>query len=425
MSKPKREAKRRPGAVPGESPPGKPQKGQTKRIDPAHEVAPLPTAVVTEPAPPEPVPAEPPVAEPVAETPADVAPFASVDVQAQEAVAQEAVAQEAVTQEAVAQDAVAQPAQEAIHVQAEQLAGHLRRRLKELDHRESLVNARIAAIDRDTRAARLWIAEREAELAARGDGLDQRQKELDNREAELDCRMRQAVQAKTARDGNDLAERQAEQARVEAELLREQLRQERQQFSEETRRERRRMADEQRAALAEVEKQREAVRHRAEQVDRSCAALEQLRTELARMHRETLEIRLATEELWVQLSGVAPPAALTSSLSGIRSKLADHYRFANAELQEQKQELESIRRQLVEQYEKVVRQKQYYDRWAQQHQQDAEADASRLAARETELQLLQAELADRSRQWQAQRLEFEQQIRRLTAQRAEHEAVTV
>ncbi len=415
MSKPKREAKRRPGAVPGESPPGKPQQGRTKRIDPAHEVAPLPASVVTEPAPPEPGPTEPPVAEPVpteplvaepvAEAPADVAPIASVDV--------------------TAQDLVAQTAQEGIHVQAEQLAGHLRRRLKELDHRESLVNARIAAIDRDTRAARLWIAEREAELAARGDGFDQRQKELDNREAELDCRMRQAVQAKTAQDGNNLAERLAEQARVEAELLREQLRQERQQFSEETRRERRRMADEQRTALAEVEKQREAVRHRAEQVDRSCAALEQLRTELARMHRETLEIRLATEELWVQLSGVAPPAALTSSLSGIRSKLADHYRFANAELQEQKQELESIRRQLVEQYEKVVRQKQYYDRWAEQHQQDAEADASRLAARETELQQLQAELADRSRQWQAQRLDFEQQIRRLTAQHAGHEAVTV
>lgn len=400
MSKPKREAKRRPG----ESPPGKPRQGRTKRIDPAHEVAPPPAPVVTEPAPPEPIPTEPPVAEPVAEEPTDVPSVASVDVPAQ--------------------DAIAKPAQERIHVQAEQLAGHLRRRLKELDHRESVVNARLAAIDRDTRAARLWITEREAELAARGDGLDQRQKELDNREAELDCRIRQSVQAKTTQDGDDLAERQAEQARVEAELLREQLRQERQQLSDEARRERRRMADEKRATLAEVEKQREAVRHRAEQVDGSCAALEQLRTELARMHRETLEIRLATEELWVQLSGVAPPAALTSSLSGIRSKLADHYRFANAELQEQKQELESIRRQLVEQYDKVVRQKQYYDRWAQQHQQDAEADASRLAARETELQQLQAELADRSRQWQAQRLNFEQQIRQLTAERAGHEAVT-
>ncbi|MDZ7617590.1 MAG: hypothetical protein U1E05_11330, partial [Patescibacteria group bacterium] len=193
---------------------------------------------------------------------------------------------------------------------------------------------------------------------------------------------------------------------------------------EEARVQRRRIAEEQRAAMAEVQKQREAVRHRAEQVDRSCEALEQLRAELGRMHRETLEIRLATEELWVQLSGAATPTALTNSLSGIRSKLADHYRFANAELQEQKQELESIRRQLVEQYEKVTRQKQNYDRWAQQHQKDVEADASRLAAREAELRQLQAELSDRSRQWQSQRLDLEQQIRRLSVQRAGQEAVT-
>ncbi len=406
MSKPKREAKLRPKMVSGDSPPGKAKQRQTKRIDPAHEVAGPPASIATKPIAAEPVAtkpiaAEPPATKSVAEAHADIAPIALMD--------------------APGQDAVVQPAQERIHVQAEQLAGHLRRRLKELDHRESLINARSAAIDRDTRAARLWIVEREAELAARNDGLDERQKELDDREVELNCQMRQAVQAKAASDGNDLAERLAEQARVEAELLREQLRQERQQFSEEARRQRRRLADEQRATLAEVEKQREAVRYRAEQVDRSCAALEQLRAELGRMHRETLEIRLATEELWAQLSGVAPPAALTNSLSGIRSKLADHYRFANAELQEQKQELESIRRQLVEQYDKVVRQKQNYDRWAQQHQQDVEADASRLAIREAELQQLQAELADHSRQWQAQRLDFEQQIRRLTA---EHEVIT-
>ena len=78
--------------------------------------------------------------------------------------------------------------------------------------------------------------------------------------------------------------------------------------------------------------------------------LEELRAELGRMHRETLEIRLATEELWVQVSGVAPPAVLTRSLGQIRARLADHYRLAGSELDEQKEELQTIRCELAEQH---------------------------------------------------------------------------
>ena len=88
--------------------------------------------------------------------------------------------------------------------------------------------------------------------------------------------------------------------------------------------------------LAELEEQRRAVARRSEQLDRSRAALEQFRGELGQLHRETLEIRLATEELWVQLSGVAPPAALIQSLGGIRNKLAEHYRSAQSELRRER-----------------------------------------------------------------------------------------
>jgi exonuclease SbcC len=317
-----------------------------------------------------------------------------------------------------------------VHAQADQLAVHLRSRQKELDHRESQVNARLAVLDRDMRTASLWLKEREAEFTERAELLDSRQANLERRERELDRRVRDMARAEAERSDAEkcsrrkeieLAECRVEEARAEAENLRERLRRAHQELSEDARQQRRRLADEQRAALAEIEKQREAVRRRGEHVDKAHAALEQLRGELGRMHRETLEIRLATEELWVQLSGAAPPAALTKSLSGIRSKLADHYRLANAELQQQKQELEAIRRQLAEQYDKVLRQKQQYDHWTQQHRQDAEADASRLAAREAELHQLQAELNDCALKWQAQRLDYEQQIRRL---KAESETVT-
>ena len=100
------------------------------------------------------------------------------------------------------------------------------------------------------------------------------------------------------------------------------------------------------------------------------------------MHRETLEIRLATEELWIKLSGAVPPAALTHSLGRIRNRLADQYRLANAELLEQKKELESIRDQLVEQYQKLVEQKQQFERWMDARQEESQQQASMLIARE-------------------------------------------
>ena len=125
-------------------------------------------------------------------------------------------------------------------------------------------------------------------------------------------------------------------------------------------------------ATAELGEKRQAVQRRADHVDQCRAALEQLRGELECIHRETLEIRLATEELWVRLSGAAPPAALVRSLGQIRAKLACQYRQAAAELAEQKKELEAIRGELNTQHEKLVEHKLRLEQWAVERQEECE-----------------------------------------------------
>ena len=141
--------------------------------------------------------------------------------------------------------------------------------------------------------------------------------------------------------------------------------------------------------------------------------MEQFRAELGRVHRETLEIRLATEELWAELSGSAPPAALTRSLGRIRSRLADHYRMANLELHQKKEELELLRRQLSEQYEKLVRQKRNFDAWAAQCRDEVEQQAARLLARGEDLDRREADMSEYARCAQAEKLQLHQEIRRL------------
>lgn len=202
-------------------------------------------------------------------------------------------------------------------------------------------------------------------------------------------------------------------AKTEADNLRQQLIEDRAKVQEQARTERRRMTRQHRHALTEIEDKRKALARRSEQVDQSSVALEQLRAELGRMHRETLEIRLATEELWVELSGAAPPASLTRSLGQARTRLAEHYRMANAELADAKKELETLRKQLISQHEKLVLKKGEFEQWADGRQDEINRQAERLIAREQELDRQETLFTDLSRQWQSEQLGYQQEIRRL------------
>ncbi len=50
------------------------------------------------------------------------------------------------------------------------MAGHLRERLREVDRREATLNARVAQLESDLRASRLWLSEREMAFQEREAG---------------------------------------------------------------------------------------------------------------------------------------------------------------------------------------------------------------------------------------------------------------
>ena len=81
-------------------------------------------------------------------------------------------------------------------------------------------------------------------------------------------------------------------------------------------------------------------------MDESRAELERLRSELLSTQAETLEICLATQELWTRLAGAASPPALAESIAQVRARLAEQYRQAGAELVRQRVELEAFRHEL-------------------------------------------------------------------------------
>jgi hypothetical protein len=293
-------------------------------------------------------------------------------------------------------------------IQAAQLAEHLRGRQKELDHREAELNAWAAKLERDARAARLWFEEQQAALdqAATEPGTVVLQDEAIRRKAErLGGREQQLFEA----DAELAAQREALQK------FHEQLTAERQLLDDQSRAERERLSAEEARLAADLARQRHDVEKRAEHVDQTRAALEQFRAELGRMHRETLEIRLATEELWAELSGSAPTAELTRSLGRIRGRLADHYRMANTDLDQKKRELDQLRDHLSEQYEKLVRQKRSFDDWAAACRDEAEQQAARLQVQTKDIERREADMGEYARAAQSEKLEMQQEIRRLRA----------
>ena len=351
-----------------------------------------------------------------------------------------------------------------VHVQADELASHLRRRQESLDHREAQLNARLAALDQELRSARLWLEERDLEQAERANQLEQRAAELAEMERTLLARIeefahyeqenwQQLQQARHALDENTalLARRQAEaeaaevnlardaaaqrdqrqrgdlqdlverveamqqQAQAELAELRRGLEAEREEIQHRSRLDRQRLADQQRRAQAELQQRQQAVERQSQQLDRRRLALEQSRVQISERHRETLEMRLATEELWSELTGSFAPAVLTRSLAHLRARLADHYRLAGADVVQSKTELDLLRAELVAQVSKLQATRHDLSAWSEARQAELDSLAERLAAREQEQLQAEAQKQRVFMNWQAERFALQQEIRRLSA----------
>lgn len=280
------------------------------------------------------------------------------------------------------------------------------------------------------RAASLGIIQRQhKDLERHRASLERRETQWEraaSRPSAAAVRLEQSLRQEEAalkqrRNKLDEAELKLAEAQAKSALLRERLREARQQFREELRDDRRRLALEQREAMAELQKKRDGLARRSRYVDNCHAKLVQLRTELSEMHRETLDVRLATEELWVQLSGSTPPAALTQSLAEVRNRLSRHYRESAADLDRQKSELETARADLSEQLEALMKRKQEVDGWARCQEEELRRQAKRLRDREADIQRREADLNDASHLRESERLAFEAEIHHLKRRIAEIE----
>ncbi len=249
----------------------------------------------------------------------------------------------------------------ALQEQARQLEAHLQRRQQDLDHRESQLNARLAEFEREARASRLELLEKERALKAERESLAQSAK---------------ITATSNSAEGN--AEQEAQQLTDSDQLRRELQLEHREQ------------------GLAERERE-----------------LRKRINEISAAREETLEIRLATEELWRQLCDALPPEAVNRSVARIRERLSDHYRLVREDLNGYRAQLEQLRTDLDERLERWSHRKAELADWAERQMREIDNYHSAVSERAAAVDQRQSELTFLQAAWRQDRQELEKRVARL------------
>ena len=230
--------------------------------------------------------------------------------------------------------------------------------------------------------------------------------DLDKLASELDRRHQELVASQ--------AEVTAERRRLEK--LQTQLQTDRQEWDSTRRREEERIGKQKSIDRAEREQHQELLQRRGEELSKRQAALDQMQANVTRTHREALELRLATEQLWSQLGEKISPQELADTLGQLRAKLNEHYETAADGLSKRRDELQTMAIRLDEQQSRLGEDRAELQSWFDRRNEEIEFQAARLVAREQELESHAAQNSLLRKQWEEQRHEYEDEIRRLRSQ---------
>lgn len=155
---------------------------------------------------------------------------------------------------------------------------------------------------------------------------------------------------------------------------------------------------------------------RQDWIERQKAGLEQIRSEILGLHRQSLEMRLIAEQLWSQITGRLTPAEVTHAVAQLRLKLTEQYKLEEQNLDGKREELVALGERLTAQHIELKQLQAGLREWTVARQAEIESQAAALVERELALDADEEQHRQAQHAWQAERRRFEQQIRDLTAQ---------
>lgn len=319
--------------------------------------------------------------------------------------------------------------------QSMELGDRLQQRQRELDQREASFHAQIAQLESELRSARLVQQELQEELLARAQTIKRREEELDREAADLlhaesAQRAEAGEQFTSASQLNETAKLTAEQWRrriteldrsehqLQAQLSdlahkQQALDKERQVLIEANAKRDERVKRERQEEQHRFENELMRLRKRQEEVERRAISVQQLHQDTCNTYRETLELRIATEQIWAEFHGGLSTVELTRRLATWRKKLMDQFALASESLKQQQVDNLALLHSLEKQTEGLNCTRNELREWMSRRQQELIEEAEKLLTRERELSREEARFRHLEQQWAAQQAGYEQEIRRL------------
>jgi hypothetical protein len=171
---------------------------------------------------------------------------------------------------------------------------------------------------------------------------------------------------------------------------------------------------------AELRRQQEAVAERSESLESRRARLDKLRVELEETHRATLEMRLAVEEAWAQITRVTDQDDARQRVEQAHKALIDNYQQMQETLIEQRRELTDALAKFERQRTEFAEERQKLTQWFAARDEELRVGEERLRVSAAESSSQHTNwLAARDR-WLIERTEAEQLIRRLLSSLGEN-----
>ncbi len=170
------------------------------------------------------------------------------------------------------------------------------------------------------------------------------------------------------------------------------------------------------AQKAELRRQQDMLSLHAENLEHRRERLDTLRSEVEETHRGTLEMRLALEEGWAQLTQEEGEEAARSRLEKAREALAAHYRQLREALSVERQELDHSQELFHRHRDEFRQERQDLSEWVSERDEQLRLRSEQLRFEAEKLAIHDAAWDKKRELWLQEKVQAEQIIRDLLQQ---------
>lgn len=170
------------------------------------------------------------------------------------------------------------------------------------------------------------------------------------------------------------------------------------------------------AQKVELRRQQDMLALHAENLERRRERLDTLRAEVEETHRGTLEMRLALEEGWAQLTQTEGEEAARERLEKAREGLANHYRQLRESLSVERQELDHSQELFHRHRDEFRQERQKVSEWVAERDEQIRLRSEQLRFEAEQLAVRNASWDEKREIWLQEKIQAEQIIRDLLQQ---------